>query len=88
MKKNPDAMLSVSIVWWRKPYGGLDGHSISPEGRYEGSPESSEVSSLGKLRVFSKSPIGKLGTSLITVLRMSLTLSDFWYGQAFGIYIY
>jgi hypothetical protein len=23
MKINTDAILSVSIVWWRKPYGGL-----------------------------------------------------------------
>jgi hypothetical protein len=57
-------------VWWRKPYGGLDGHGISPKGRYEGSPESIEVSSLGILRVFSKSPIGALGIPAITVLRM------------------
>jgi hypothetical protein len=41
------ALLSVPIVWWRKPYGGLDGHGASPRGRCEGSPESSEVSSLG-----------------------------------------
>jgi hypothetical protein len=33
----------------------------------EGSPEPSEVSSLGKLRVFSKSPIETFGTSFITV---------------------
>jgi hypothetical protein len=36
----------------------------------EGSPEPSEVSSLGKLRVFSKSPIETFGTSFITVLEM------------------
>jgi hypothetical protein len=38
--------------------------------RCEGSPDPSEVSSQGKLRVFSKSPIGTLGTSFITVLGM------------------
>jgi len=38
--------------------------------RCEGSPDPSEVSSLGKLSVFSKSPIGALGTSSITVLGM------------------
>jgi hypothetical protein len=59
--------LGVPVVWWRKPYGGLDGHDISPQWRYEGSPESSEVSSLGKLRVFLKSPIGTLETSFITI---------------------
>jgi hypothetical protein len=57
-------------VWWRKPYGGLDGHGIAPKGRYEGSPESSEVSSLGKLSVFSKSPIGALGIPVIMEIRM------------------
>jgi hypothetical protein len=59
-------------VWWRKPYGGLDGHGISPKGRYEGSPKSSEVSALGKLRgiSFSKSPIGALRIPVIKVLRM------------------
>jgi len=57
-------------VRWRKPYGGLDGHGTSPKGRSEGSPESSEVSSLGKLRVFSRSPIGTLGIPFITVLEM------------------
>jgi len=36
----------------------------------EGSPESSEVSSLGKLRVFLKSPNGTLGMPFITVLEM------------------
>jgi hypothetical protein len=51
------------MVWWRKPYGGLDGHGIFPKGRCGGSPESIEVSSLGKLRVFSKSPFGALGLS-------------------------
>jgi hypothetical protein len=57
-------------VWWRKPYGGLDGHGTSPEGRCEESLESSEVSSPGKLSgiSFSKSPIGTLGTSCISVL--------------------
>jgi len=59
-------------VWWRKPCEGLDGHGTSPMGRCEGNPEPSEVSSLGKLRVFSKSPIGTLGTSVITVLEMLL----------------
>ncbi len=47
------ALLSVPVVWWRKPYGGLDGHGTSSEGRCEVSPESSEVSSPGKLSVFS-----------------------------------
>jgi len=37
-------------------------------GRCEGSPDPSEVSSLGKLSVFSQSPIGILGTSFITDL--------------------
>ncbi len=46
------ARLSVPLVWWRKPYGGLDGNGTSPKGRCEGSPESNEVSSLGKLSVF------------------------------------
>ena len=55
-------------MWWRKPYEGMDGHGTSPMGRCEGSPESSEVSSLGKLSVFSKSPIGTFGKSFITVL--------------------
>jgi hypothetical protein len=62
--------MGVPIVWWRKPYGGLDGHGASPGGRCEGSLKSSEVSSLGKLSVFSKSPIGTLGTPIITVLEM------------------
>jgi hypothetical protein len=44
--------LGIPIVWWRKPYGGLDGHGTSPKGRCEDSPDPSEVSSLGKLRVF------------------------------------
>jgi hypothetical protein len=57
-------------VWWRKPYGGLDGHGTSPRRRCEGSSELSEVSSLGKLSVFSKSPIGALWISVITELRM------------------
>jgi hypothetical protein len=38
--------------------------------RCEDSPDPSEVSSLGKLSVFSKSPIGTLGVSFITVLKM------------------
>jgi hypothetical protein len=63
-------LLIVPIVWWRKPYEGLDGHGASPKGRCEGSPESSEVSSVGKLSVFSKSPIGTFGTSFITDLWM------------------
>jgi hypothetical protein len=62
------ALFRVPIVWWRKPYGGLYGHGTSPMGRCEGSPESSEVSSPGKLSVFSKSSIGTLETSFITVL--------------------
>ncbi len=62
------ALLEVPIVWWRKPYGGLDGHGTSPVGRCEGSPESSEVSTLGKLSVFSKSPIGTFGKTFIMVL--------------------
>jgi hypothetical protein len=48
----------------------LGGHGTSPKRRCEGSPEPSEVSSLGKLSVFSKSLIGTLGTSFITVLEM------------------
>jgi hypothetical protein len=64
------ALLSAPNVWWRKPYGGLDGQGISPKGRYERSPESIEVSSPGKLRVFSKSPIGALGIQAITLIRM------------------
>jgi hypothetical protein len=59
-------------MWWRKPCEGLDGHGISPMGRCEGSPEPSEVSSLGKLRVFSKSLIGILGMSFITVFEILL----------------
>jgi hypothetical protein len=70
--RNHIALLSVPIVWWRKPCEGLDGHGTSPKGRCEGSPEPSEVSSLGKLRVFSKSLIGTLGISLITALEMIL----------------
>jgi len=66
------ALSSVPIVWWRKPCEGLDGHGISLKGRCEGSPEPSEVSSLGKLRVFSKSLIGTLGISSITALEMIL----------------
>jgi hypothetical protein len=57
-------------VWWRKPYGRLDGHGTSPIGRCEGSLESSEVSSPGKLSVFSKSPMGTFASSFITVLEM------------------
>ncbi|HUU52944.1 MAG TPA: hypothetical protein VMW92_07940 [Candidatus Heimdallarchaeota archaeon] len=48
----------------------LGGHGASPEGRCEGSPDPSEVSSLGKLRVFLKSPIGTLETSFITAFEM------------------
>jgi len=48
----------------------MDGHGTSPLGRCEGIPDPSEVSSLGKLSVFSKSPIGALGMSFITDLRM------------------
>ena len=47
----------------------MDGHGTSPEGRCEGIPDPSEVSSPGKLSVFSKSPIGTLGELFITVLR-------------------
>ncbi len=47
------ALLSVPVVWCGKPYGGLDGHGTSSKGRCEVSPESSEVSSPGKLSVFS-----------------------------------
>jgi hypothetical protein len=65
---NRVALLEVPIVWWRKPYGGPDGHGTSPQGRCEGGPESSEISSLGKLNVFSKSTIGAFGKSFITVL--------------------
>ncbi len=43
------------------------------KGRCEGSPDPSEVPSLGKLSVFSKSPIGTLGKSFITVLGRLLT---------------
>jgi len=57
---NHIALLCVPIVWWRKPYEGLDGHGTYPKGRCEESLESSEVSSLGKLSVFSKAPIGTL----------------------------
>ncbi len=64
------AIWSVPIMWWRKPYGGLDGHGTLTKGRCEGSLESSEVSSLGKLSVFSKSLIGTLESPIITVLRM------------------
>jgi hypothetical protein len=70
---NLDPFLGVLIVWWRKPYGGLDGHGTSSMGRCEGSPESSEVSSPGKLSVFSQSPIGTLGKSSITVMGMLLS---------------
>ena len=69
---NHIALLIVPIMWWRKPCEGLDGHGTSPSGRCEGSPEPREVSSLGKLRVFSKSLIGTLGMSFITVLEMLL----------------
>jgi len=48
----------------------MDGHGTSPIRRCEGSPDPSEVSSLGKLSVFSKSSIGTLGRSFITVLEM------------------
>jgi hypothetical protein len=68
--RNHIALLSVPIMWWRKPCEGLDGHGTSPKGRCEGSLEPSEVSSLGKLRVFSKSLIGTLGMSFITVLEI------------------
>jgi hypothetical protein len=62
------ALLSYPIVWWRKPYGGLDGHGASFKGKCEGSPESIEVSSPGKLRrnFVSKQPIGSLEISSIT----------------------
>jgi hypothetical protein len=53
------ALLNVPIVWWRNPYGGLDGHGTSPEERCEGSPESSEVSALGKQSVFSNHQLGQ-----------------------------
>jgi hypothetical protein len=70
----PNTILSAPIVWWRKPYGGLDGHGTSPRGRCEGSPESSEVSSPGKLSgiSFSKSSIGALGISFIMALKTLL----------------
>ncbi len=74
---NHIALLSVSIMWWRKPCEGLDGHGTSPEGRCEGSPQPSEVSSLGKLCVFSKSLIGTLGTSYITVLEVLISYWNF-----------
>jgi hypothetical protein len=37
---NPDedyhfALLNVPIVWWRKPYGGLNGYGASPQRRCE-----------------------------------------------------
>jgi hypothetical protein len=38
--------MSGPIVWWRKPYGGLDGHGASPEGRCEESPDPSDVGSV------------------------------------------
>jgi hypothetical protein len=63
--------MGVPIVWWRKPYGGMDGHGTSLRERCEGSPESSEVSSLGKLSVFSKSPIGTFGPSIHKALERS-----------------
>jgi len=62
---------------WRKPCEGLDGHGTSPVGRCEGSPEPSEVFSLGKLRVFSKSPIGTFGTSFITILGMLPQVTEY-----------
>jgi hypothetical protein len=62
-------------VWWRKPCEGLDGHGISPKGRCEESPKPSEVSSLGKLSVFSQSPIGTITTSFTPVLEMFTTKS-------------
>jgi hypothetical protein len=48
----------------------LGGHGTFPEGRCEGIPDPSEVSSLGKLRgiSFLQLPIGILGTSFITDL--------------------
>jgi hypothetical protein len=67
------SLFSEPIEWLRKPYRGLDGHGTSPNGRCEGSPESSEVSTLGKLSVFSKSLIGSLGKAFVTVLKI-LTL--------------
>ncbi len=49
---------------------GWTGMVYLPSGRCEGSPDPSEVSSLRKLSVFSKSPIGTFGTPFITVLGM------------------
>jgi hypothetical protein len=48
----------------------MNGHGTFPEGRCEGIPDPSEVSSLGKLRgiSFLQLPIGILGTSFITDL--------------------
>jgi len=74
--RNYIALLSVPIVWWRKPCEGLDRHGTSPIGRCEGSPQPSEVSSLGKLSVFSQSPIGTLRTSFILVLEMFMPKSQ------------
>jgi len=48
----------------------MDGHGTSPMGRCEGIPEPSEVSSPGKLSVFSQSPIGALGILFITDLQI------------------
>jgi hypothetical protein len=62
----------------------MDGHGTSPLGRCEGRPDPSEVSSLGKLSVFSQSPIGTLGRSFIMVLGMlasfSVNVFPFLYG--------
>ena len=62
------ALCSAPIVWWRKPYVGLDGHGTSLK-RCEGSPESSEVSALGKLSVFSKQQLGHTECPLSRILR-------------------
>jgi len=56
----------------------MDGHGTSPLGRCEGSPEPSEVSTLGKLSVFSKSLIGTLGSSCITI-QGRLSVVNAWY---------
>jgi hypothetical protein len=56
----------VEKTIWRAPCG----HGTSSKGKCEGSSVSSEVSSPGKLSVFSQSPIGTLGKSFFTVLEM------------------
>jgi hypothetical protein len=66
---NKIALLCDPIEWWRKPREGLDGHGTYPIGRCEESPEPSEVSTLGKLSVFSISPNGSVKISFITNLR-------------------